>query len=89
MKSLALWLPDDRRTVSAFDVFHDEHRTQIKARVAAVRTGTQDNLKLYNVIKSDMWNALSGDEREEYGRRALEENEKAANRSSDITTIMQ
>lgn len=54
MKSLALWLPDDRRTVSAFDVFHDEHRTQIKARVAAVRTGTQDNLKLYNVIKSDM-----------------------------------
>lgn len=84
LNNMTLWEPEAFRQATAFDVFEEEYKTRINARVAQERTSTKDNLGLYNIIKSSLWNELSVEEREEFARKAEVRNEEHVNRPSSV-----
>lgn len=84
LNNMTLWEPEAYRQATAFDVFEEEYKTRINTRVAQERTSTKDNLGLYNIIKSSLWNELSKEEREEFARKADVRNEANKNRPLSI-----
>lgn len=85
--SLVLWVPeDDIRPVTALELFEDENKAEINAKVAQERRTTQENLHLYSKWKSALWKALTAEQQDDYKRRAeLMTSEAEAQRAEPLT----
>ena len=73
--SLTIWNPPYNGQTTGRGIFENEVKATVLKEISAIRSSTQDNLKLYNISLAKNWHSLTDEQKGEYGRKAIERNE--------------
>ena len=73
--SLTIWNPPYNERTTGRGIFENEIKVTLLKEISAVRSSTQDNLKLYNISLAKRWHSLTDEQKGEYERKAIERNE--------------